>query len=528
MSYLQNLAYFFNLPFNIQWRTLLVQLPRWVPLSILHFTSPIGPQPFLVALPSRKNHNIPLYVFVPPAPVDTPGADTRGADGEWKVPVVLDFHGGGFIMGSPLEQAPYAAMMSRELGAVVISVSYRIGPFSQFPAAIHDAEDVLAAILDTEGVSKAGKILRTEINRYHSLTEENKRCKRSGRRSCKSKRRRNQQPDSPSSNNATTITLDTTRLCISGFSAGGNIALNTVISVPPCLDMLHPSSPAPGPGDRRKSLFSPLLPPTRNPTILDDPSNAWPSVLPPPEPQSRLIPLLLFYPSLDARLLPHERPRKALPKALKGDDKRAQKPKAPGLFSIMGPTYLPKKMRAHPRASPGLVNPDNIQKNASILLVLSEKDSLAVQSDVWVDKMNTAGWNGPVRFGDGREGDWDGLGHGEGGLDVVRDNGGLEVWHAPECRHGWTQFPGIALGRHEKGERDKVFVRALAFVREAWGRGLTGEGDGAERLARVREEEIPPLRMPESVQVTENGVGNGGKVVNGDGLVNGMAKDVGV
>lgn len=47
-------------------------------------------------------------------------------NGEWKVPVVLDFHGGGFIMGSPLEQAPYAAMMARELGAVVISVSYEL------------------------------------------------------------------------------------------------------------------------------------------------------------------------------------------------------------------------------------------------------------------------------------------------------------------------------------------------------------------------------------------------------------------
>jgi ATP-dependent RNA helicase DDX3X len=75
-------------------------------------------------------------------------------------------------MGSPLEQAPYASMMSRELGAVVISVSYRIGPFHQFPAAIHDAEDVLSAILDTSGVSQAGNVLRTEIQRYYDMTRE--------------------------------------------------------------------------------------------------------------------------------------------------------------------------------------------------------------------------------------------------------------------------------------------------------------------------------------------------------------------
>ena len=41
---------------------------------------------------------ITLYVFVPPAPVDLEeNEDRRRAEtGEWRVPVVLDFHGGGF------------------------------------------------------------------------------------------------------------------------------------------------------------------------------------------------------------------------------------------------------------------------------------------------------------------------------------------------------------------------------------------------------------------------------------------------
>ena len=76
-------------------------------------------------------------------------------------------------MGSPLEQAPYASMMSRELGAVVLSVSYRIGPFHQFPAEIHDAEDVLSAILDTNEASETGKVLRQEIHRYYSMVRSN-------------------------------------------------------------------------------------------------------------------------------------------------------------------------------------------------------------------------------------------------------------------------------------------------------------------------------------------------------------------
>ena len=121
-----------------------------------------------------------------------------------------------------MEQAPYASMMSRELGAVVISVSYRIGPFHQFPAAIHDAEDVLSAILDTSGVSNAGKVLRTEIQRYYDMTREMHLDKK------------NKEHAPPHLENVTTITLDPTRLAISGFSAGGNIALNCAISVPPC------------------------------------------------------------------------------------------------------------------------------------------------------------------------------------------------------------------------------------------------------------------------------------------------------
>ncbi|KAF2741488.1 alpha/beta-hydrolase [Polyplosphaeria fusca] len=504
-DYLNSFSYFFKLPFHIQWRTFLIQLPRYVPLSILHVTSPKGPHPFVIALPSRKDTAIPLYVFVPPAPVGTGAEDeTLRNNGEWKVPVVLDFHGGGFIMGSPLEQAPYAAMMSRELGAVVISVSYRIGPFHQFPAAIHDAEDVLSAILDTDGVSKQGQILRTEIQRYHAMV------------------RKQQKTTTATTNNTSTITLDPTRLSISGFSAGGNIALNMALSVPPCSTILTSPKPArtsmagirqsmtaarnsitgirssvaspPPPEASPNGLMSPLiLPPSRAPTILDDPSQPWPNLLPPVQSQPRMLPLLLFYPSLDARLLPHERPKKAMPNALKGDDKETQQPPRPGLFSIMGPTYLPKRLRAHPRASPGLVDANDVQKNAAIFLVLPENDSLAVQSDVWVDKMNSSGWNGPVRFGDGRAGDWDGHGSGNSSADLANDeieNGGLEVWHAPGCRHGWTQFPETVLGKHEKGERDLVFARTLDFVKESWKKELPVEQLGSQS------QEMRPLKIP--------------------------------
>ncbi|KAF2034378.1 alpha/beta-hydrolase [Setomelanomma holmii] len=484
-----SIAYFFRLPFHIQWRTFLVQIPRFVPLAVLHLTSPKGPHPFLISLPSRKDSVIAIYVFVPPKPVDLEGNgdEERRTTGEWKVPVVLDFHGGGFIMGSPLEQAPYASMMSRELGAVVISVSYRIGPFHQFPAAIHDAEDVLSAILDTSGVSKAGRVLREEIQRYYSMSREMVLAKK------------NKVHAASHLEYVTNITLDPTRLSISGFSAGGNIALNMAVSVPPCPDLAlnsptttHSRSLTRGPSPA--DTMSPLVPPNRAATILDDVNQPWPSLLPPLQAQPRMLPLLLFYPSLDARLLPHERPMRPMPNALRGDDKRVEKPRMPGLFSIMGPTYLPRKLRAHPRASPGLVNPENVQKNAAILLVLPEKDTLGVQSDIWVDKMNSSGWNGFVRFGDGRDGDWDGQQGGSAGSSVPQSskNGGLEVWHAPGCRHGWTQFPNTFVPKHERKERDLVFARTLDFVKGNWKKELQIP---AERLGN-HVQELRPLTIP--------------------------------
>lgn len=437
-SYLCTLSAFLRLPFAVQWRTFLVQLPRYVPLSILHLTSPEGPHPFVAALPSRDDtHSIPIYVFVPPSPASSPNDDddTNDDAGPRKLPVHLDFHGGGFIMGSPLEQAPFCALLSRTLGAVVVSVSYRLGPLHQFPAAIHDAEDVLAAVLDSEGATPGGRALKAELQRHYSALQQGGR-----------------QQDGAAAHSS--IELDPAHLSISGFSAGGNLALNLALSIPASAS--PPASPSASPSSLSSSSSS-------SSAAAPDVSPPWPSLLPFPTAHPTPIPLLLFYPSLDARLPHHQRP---LPPCM------SQEPRVPGLFSVLGPTYLPRRFRAHPRASPGLANPLHaLHRNVSIFLVLPECDSLAVQSQVWVGKMREAGWGGPVRKadrdGDGDEkGETDGEGEGEG---EGRRNDGLEVWHAPGCRHGWTQFPESWLGKHEKVERRKVFARTVDFVREGWG-----------------------------------------------------------
>lgn len=58
--------------------------------------------------------------------------------GSRKVLVVIDFHVGGFVLGSCLEQTPFCAKLARELICVFVSVDYRIGLVSKHRAALED------------------------------------------------------------------------------------------------------------------------------------------------------------------------------------------------------------------------------------------------------------------------------------------------------------------------------------------------------------------------------------------------------
>ena len=52
---------------------------------------------------------------------------------------VLNFHGGGFVMGHPEMSDPRNAMLAAELGCAVLSMDYRLAPENPWPAALNDA-----------------------------------------------------------------------------------------------------------------------------------------------------------------------------------------------------------------------------------------------------------------------------------------------------------------------------------------------------------------------------------------------------
>jgi acetyl esterase/lipase len=93
-------------------------------------------------------------------------------------PVLINFHGGGFTLGGPEDDARWAStVLMTHKDAIVVSVGYRLAPENPFPTAIEDCMDAILWL-----------------------------CK-----------------------HAEGYNLDRTRFVLSGFSAGGNLTLTVPI-----------------------------------------------------------------------------------------------------------------------------------------------------------------------------------------------------------------------------------------------------------------------------------------------------------
>ncbi len=98
---------------------------------------------------SRDGAQIPVRIYAPSLE---------------KLPVLLFFHGGGFVMGSIQTHDILCRELSRLSGAAVVSVDYRLAPEHPFPAAQNDAWDaylwlrseVNALGLDAERIAVGG------------------------------------------------------------------------------------------------------------------------------------------------------------------------------------------------------------------------------------------------------------------------------------------------------------------------------------------------------------------------------------
>ena len=79
-----------------------------------------------------------------------------GAGGDGRV--ILYFHGGGFVAGSPESHRPLVGKLVAASGVGAFSVGYRLAPECFFPAAVRDGIDAYRALL-AKGVSAPSVIL---------------------------------------------------------------------------------------------------------------------------------------------------------------------------------------------------------------------------------------------------------------------------------------------------------------------------------------------------------------------------------
>ena len=76
--------------------------------------------------------------------IATPDGDValriyKPSDDQGPLPVVLFYHGGGFVIGSIESYDKICRVLANRIGAIVVSVDYRLAPEHPFPAAVEDA-----------------------------------------------------------------------------------------------------------------------------------------------------------------------------------------------------------------------------------------------------------------------------------------------------------------------------------------------------------------------------------------------------
>ncbi|MWL86907.1 alpha/beta hydrolase [Cupriavidus sp. SW-Y-13] len=82
-------------------------------------------------IPARDGHALPARLY-------------RGSDTAAPAPVLLYFHGGGYVVGGLDSHDSLCRDLADAAQCAVLSIDYRLAPEHKFPTAFHDAEDACA------------------------------------------------------------------------------------------------------------------------------------------------------------------------------------------------------------------------------------------------------------------------------------------------------------------------------------------------------------------------------------------------
>lgn len=128
------------------------------------FTPSLGtPKTPLSVEDLRARYDALFARFAAAPPLDFTPGQLGPVAGEWvgagaRDRLILYFHGGGFVAGSPQSHRPVVARLVEASGVSAFSVRYRLAPECFFPAAVRDGIDAYRALI-AQGVSPASIIL---------------------------------------------------------------------------------------------------------------------------------------------------------------------------------------------------------------------------------------------------------------------------------------------------------------------------------------------------------------------------------
>jgi putative ergosteryl-3beta-O-L-aspartate hydrolase len=94
---------------------------------------------------TTRGRKVSLYFYCPPSYWNyrrNRRSSAPSASGQ-PFPVVVNFHGGGFTLGTATDDSFWAKCVLQETNAVYVSVEYRLAPESPFPAAVDDGVEAL-------------------------------------------------------------------------------------------------------------------------------------------------------------------------------------------------------------------------------------------------------------------------------------------------------------------------------------------------------------------------------------------------
>ena len=88
-------------------------------------------------------HEVPVRIFLP------------GQETNRRLPVLLFFHGGGWVTGNIESYSPVCNALARAVGCIVASVDYRLAPEHPFPTGLEDCYCVMQELLKNSWLLRA-------------------------------------------------------------------------------------------------------------------------------------------------------------------------------------------------------------------------------------------------------------------------------------------------------------------------------------------------------------------------------------